>query len=583
MRMRTTRVGSGRSLSRHVAPGSERHRGRPVGFATVVATSALALVSVAPAACSSKPPGAGAGDAASSGTTGTSSGSSSGSGVSGSGSGSSSDFGDGGLGNNVNDDAGGNSSSGDSDGGVACPTGLQCNATCTGGATTTVTGKVYDPALKNPLYNVAVYVPAVPLTPLPAGVPTGTDACSCGALFTSGALTNTSTAEDGTFTLTNVPVGAKVPLVLQIGKWRRQVTINVTACQANAQADKSLAFLGTVPAGDTDDNIPDIAISTGSADTLECLMLRIGVPATEYVAGASTSGHVHIFAGGGAGTGHAGTPEANQMAGSPASPTSLWASQAQLMPYDIVLLSCEGGETFDANPAALEAYLNAGGRAFGSHFHYAWFSGPIASTGATYTAPTDWGANLATWVADQGNANGPIGGQLDTTLNGSTAPFSKGVSLQKWLTNVNALGQNGVAAGELSIYSPRFNATVAATNTPSQPWISADSASTNPGATMYFSFDTPVKPAPLPDGGAGPYCGRAVFSDLHVSGDPSEKDTGNSKGKGGGSPPPAGCDNTDLSPQEKALEFMLFDLSSCVIPDTVTVPKDGGLPPPPPK
>ena len=78
--------------------------------------------------------------------------------------------------------------------GPACPPGLMCDVACTGKKTTTVTGKVYDPAMKNPLYNIAVYVPAVPLVALPKGVPTGADACPCGALFRSGALTNTSTA-----------------------------------------------------------------------------------------------------------------------------------------------------------------------------------------------------------------------------------------------------------------------------------------------------------------------------------------------------------------------------------------------------
>jgi hypothetical protein len=57
-----------------------------------------------------------------------------------------------------------------------------------------------------------------------------------------------------------------------------------------------------------------------------------------------------------------------------------------------------------------------------------------------------------------------------------------------------------------------------------------------------------------------------VFSDLHVAG--AQADT---------NPPPTGCVSGPLSAQEKALEFMIFDLSSCVIPDSVP-PSDAGIP-----
>jgi hypothetical protein len=471
--------------------------------------------------------------------------------------------------------SGGSSSGGNQgDSGVACPAGLSCNVSCSAGASTTVTGKVYDPAKKNPLYNVAVYVPAVPLVPLPKGVPTGADACSCSALFQSGSLADTTTAVDGTFTLTNVPVGSSVPLVLQIGKWRHLTHINVTACTPNPQADKSLSLPATVPAGNTDDNMPDIAVSTGGADTLECLMHRIGLPTSEYVAGTGTGGHIHVFSGGstGAGLGTVGSPELTPMPGAPESDTNLWDSQAHLMPYDILLLSCEGGETYNAIPANLEAYLNAGGRAFGSHFHYSWFSGPIGSM-QTYTAPTDWGTNLASWATDKAGGSDPMGGVIVQTLNGSSAPFPKGVALAQWLGKVGALGTAPPPdpATDLAIASPRFNAAVSATNKPSQPWIQSDADGIT-GQTMYFSFDTPVNAPISPDSGAPAYCGRAVFSDLHVSGATNDDVT---------MAPPGSCQSVDLSPQEKALEFMLFDLSSCVIPDTQPPPTN--VPPPPPK
>jgi hypothetical protein len=460
----------------------------------------------------------------------------------------------------------GGSGSGSSSGGtpVACPSGLQCNVSCPNNGTTSISGIVYDPAGTNPLYDIAVYVPATALQPLPAGVPTGAAACNCGALFQSGAVVSTVTGVDGSFKLTNVPVG-NVPLVLQVGKWRREVQVTTSAC-TDTQPSMKLTLPGTLTGAGPNDNMPDIAVSTGSADTLECLMSRIGIPASEYVNGSSGSGHVHLFSGGGTGGGGgggAGRPESPGW-GAPASDTNLWDTQAHLMPYDILLLSCEGGETYDANPPILEDYLNAGGRAFASHYHYAWFSGPIDNKKATYSAPSDWGANLATWSDSQGANQVATNGKIVQTLNGSTSPFPKGQALYQWLGLVNALGVNGAPTGDINIQAPRYNAVVGPNDKPSQPWI--DDVSSN--FTLYFSFDTPVGgQMPLPtDGGAPNYCGRAVFSDLHVSGSAATEDP---SGTGGGSP---SCSQRPMLPQEKALEFMLFDLSSCVIPDTETPP-----------
>ncbi len=504
---------------------------------------------------------------------------------SGSGSSSSASSNGGSTGGGFNTDGGnpGTSSGVTGDGGIPCPPGLQCNVACPAGSTTTISGTVYDPAMLNPLYNVAVYIPAAPLQPLAPGVPTGADACSCAGLFKSGAVVSTTTDATGHFTLANAPVGTNVQLVLQVGKWRHVVDIEVTACQDNPQAGKSLALNATVASG-SDDSMPDIAVSTGGADTLECLMKRIGLPDSEYVAGTATTGHVHLYLGGdpnspyhGTQTGGNPTRELAPMPGAPESDTNLWDTSAHLMPYDILLLSCEGGPTFNANPPVLEQYLNAGGRAFASHYHYEWFDQQAPISPSTIQAPTpaDW-SNLATWTQGSGGGPNPGDGVVDQTLNVGAGPFVKGQALDQWLGNVGALGV-GVPAGDVPLYASKFNAVVGPTNTPSQPWITQQAT---PDETMYFSFDTPVSTAPGPDGGAPNYCGRAVFSDLHVNGDPtspSAMDSPNNASTGmnpmpTGQPPPQGCAPGALSPQERVLEFMIFDLSSCVISDNVAPP-----------
>ena len=419
--------------------------------------------------------------------------------------------------------------------------GLQCQqVACPAGASTTVSGTVYDPAGKNPLYNIAVYVPNDAVQPLPSGATCD----NCANLYTGSPIASALTDAAGKFRLENAPAGVDIPLVVQVGKWRRQFKLaTVAACQDNPQADKLLRL----PRNRSEGDIPNIAVSTGGSDTLECLLRRVGVDASEFVPGGSPQGRVQIFQGHSDKDSGDVSTAPNTAPPAPRSFAALWNSVDSLLRFDIVLLSCEGEETQHMNQQALHDYADMGGRVFASHYHYAWFNtGPYANE------------NLATWKKG-GNDIGKINAEIVTTLS-SGQPFVKGQALQSWLGTVGAL-QNG----KLPIEDAKHNADISAANMPSQTWIVADQEAKAPSAVQYFSFNTPTTPTVGADFAAGT-CGRVVFSDLHV---------GAASGDEPKQPVPQSCADDELSPQEKALEFMLFDLSSCITPDT-------GTPTPPP-
>jgi hypothetical protein len=440
---------------------------------------------------------------------------------------------------------GGNSGGTNPDGGPC--TGIQCQIHSCSSGSTTISGTVYDPAGNDPLYDVVVYVPNSKPDALTPGID-GTS-CSCDALYTGQPIATALTDASGKFTINNAPDGSNIPLVIQIGKWRRQLTIpTVTQCTDNPQPDGTLKL----PKNQSEGDIPSIAVSTGSADSLECLLLRVGVDPAEYGGGAGGTGRIHIFQGGNQ---PAETPNTNPPG--PASATSLWDSAGDLNKYDIVLLSCEGSETQNPSPQNVYNYVNGGGRLFAEHYHYAFFTQTLQGGSGSPPFPTD----LATWTPDDTGADEyqtPIGGAIQTG-------FPKGAALNTWLGVVNAL-----TLGQLPIEVGRHNALVGAANTPSTAWIQSGALAT-PASTQYLSWDMPFN-APLNDAGEAAVCGRVVYSDLHVG---AEANDYANVGKGGALVCPAGCSTGELSPDEKALEFMLFDLSSCVTPI-------GSTPQPPP-
>jgi hypothetical protein len=373
----------------------------------------------------------------------------------------------------------------------------------------------------DPLYNALIYVPAGPVPPFPHQL--SCDQCQSGASLGSPIVTGHS-APDGTFTLTDAPSGQNVPLVVQLGRWRRQVTIpNVVPCTKNVLPDE----LTRMPRNKTEGDLPHIAMVTGSADAHECVLLKMGIDASEFT-NPDGNGAVHIFQSNGA-TIDTNTPGL----------ANLFDSVDHLKQYDMVLLACESSPLDHSLMAPmLVEYANAGGRVFATHYSYAWL---------WKTPPFD---GVATWSGDGTFISALNLFPIDQTT-------QKGKDFASWLLAAKAT----TIAGVVGALDAHVNVT--AVKPPTQQWITFTDPTTNEFSVQHLSFNTPVGAA------AAQQCGRVIFSGFHVT-------------PAGGETFPAECSvptldgGTTLLPlesAEKVLEFMLYDLASCIVPDK---------PPPPP-
>ena len=418
---------------------------------------------------------------------------------------------------------------------TTCTRGDCTQMPCATGESTTVSGTVRDPAAIVPLYNVIVYVPDGPVPPFTPGA-----SCSRCAQSDLRSVTATLTGPDGRFVLPDVPVGLDIPIVIQIGKWRRQLTVqNVPRCVDTPLTDAEQTSL---PSKRSEGDMPLIAITTGGADSMECLPLRMGIEASEFTT-ETGDGRIHLYAGTDSGTSVA-TTQLDSGTALTHSDT-LWSNVDALRRYDIVILSCEGDSAENPRPngarQAVSDYTALGGRLLASHWHHRWISsGP---------APMP---DVATF-ADRDNPDTPVIATVNTS-------FPKGQALAEWLVNVNA----SIMLGQVQVLEARDN--VQAVNTMyATEWLSAINANElDTPAVQYFSFNTPLTVE------ESMQCGRVVFSNLHVS---NASDMG-TPGDNPGSAFPGHCAVRDLTPQERAVEFMLFDISACL--------QDDDLPPTPP-
>ncbi len=502
--------------------------------------------------------------------------------------------------------------------------------------TTSLTGKVYDPAGNNPLYHVFVYVANDPDDPNLKAFPKGITCDVCGAtaagspLLSADGSAGTYTDETGSFTLTNLPVGKAVTVVIQLGRWRRVFKLDIdNSCAPNVVPDKML----TMPKTQAEGDIPLMAMVTGDADSLECVLRKMGIADTEFTNPAG-GGRIQFYLGND-GTGKGGKYGQKIDLATPAQ-ANLFAKDASGVPvinsYDMTILACQGSADYAqsaADQATLRQYAASGGRVFTSHYSYTWLTKNDAQTSAVGMAD-NW-SEVAKWKVDENDRADTGVGNIDLISN------PKGKAFQGWL---EAVGASTPGSGTAPVVVIRHDSnSVSAVSGQTQQWLYRDggksckvngasckttacvpkvcnlttavacnnNAECNPGGIkvcrnkpgfpacttqaecgglgncvsqtcdtnscntadytgqalpLHFTYNTPVNLVENPT--ANPpslQCGRVLFSDFHVQ-NANEHDVVF----------PGQCNTDPMNAQEKLLEFMIFDLGSCVPPGKVCTP-----------
>ncbi len=414
---------------------------------------------------------------------------------------------------------------------------LQCyQVTCLGSATTSISGTVYAPNGADPIPNVLVYVPNGTVQPFVDGPADDTEA----SLVTGSPLVNTTTAANGTFTLTDVPAGTAFPLVLQAGRWRRQLTVpSVSSCvntpvsNFNPPQDVFARFPKTQVEGD----IPKMALATGAVDAVECSLRKIGIADTEFTdytvnaTGLSAPGRISLFEGSGNSGVKAGATvhTEDQLVGS----TSSTIGGSLLGNYNVLVLPCQGVNGYidaDGRGNAI-TFAGEGGRIFATHHSVLYLN-----QDAAIDAAADW----------RGTTSDSIGAGEATIDTG----FSSGMTLAQWLQDIGATSTLGQVA-MTSLFSDQTGI-----NLPTQSWATFNSAEFGVAQPiLQLSFYTPVGSP------AASQFGRVLYNEYHVD----TTSTSSSVTF------PAECTGSlaktaAFTAQEHMLEYSLFDLMNFSLP-----------------
>jgi len=381
------------------------------------------------------------------------------------------------------------------------------------GQETTITGTVLAPNGTDPVPGATVFIPAK----VPEMFPPEVQCEVCGHLGTANNLWYDTTKADGRFTLSQVCPG-KWPVVFQNGRFRRLVYVDVQASTPVAlTADRTR--LPTRNAEFTQyDAIPKIAVATGDFDKMECVLRKIGLAD--------------------------GTFDLYEDAASLKSPKALPAfgplvnDLTKMKQYNIIFINCTAN-TFESELQKtqvrknIDDYITSGGRLYVTDWSYDWIEqvesfAPFIDfePGASGNTPEKQNAGalgkdglviqatikdslLASWL---GNFPGAISSSQSTIqyfLIDWVMMYQLGKDVKLWVEG-NVSSQDGAIKGVKPL-------------------------------TVTFNFKN---------------CGKILYTSYHTEGRENEI-----------LPEafPKYC-GTSLSPQDRILEFLIFDIANCIKP-----------------
>lgn len=399
------------------------------------------------------------------------------------------------------------------------------------GSDTIVYGKVTAPNGQDPIREAIVYVPA---SGTPEEFPSDVSCEVCNSPIGGTPVTQTVTGIDGTFELRHVPVTDGTPIVIQKGRWRKMTRIKVEKCERQAlSADDA-----RLPKTQSEGGIPRMAVAVGNWDSIECVLRGVGLSEREFTAPGG-GGAVQLYDNRADSDGAPGAVNVRQ----------LLTNLAKMKQYNLIFLNCSD----DTNSATLLTdakvrknlvdYVAAGGRLYVTDWSYDFIGQPpefapyiCFNDDKPCTDSSPHGRYAATGAFRTGSEN-PLWADIDQSHTG-------GKNLATWMATLPDPSPGGKVkiVDDVGSWVLMRQTAQDQTKYPSTTWLWGTVKGQRRPVTV--TFDYPATQA----------CGKVLYATYHTR---EHSESGLF---------PAYCPKTKLIAQEQVLEYLIFEISSCVGP-----------------